>query len=868
MKSIRIKTAVCAVLIATMLTGCADNNGQSSSDITASSSATSSTTTTSQEVSEVTPEKIFETAIVNQSYKAVAVDGSTVNLNPAATYKGLGLVTGNNSSRLLMDYKQENPEKYREILNLLFSKDNGAGLSHIKIEFGTDVNSSSGTEPSTMRSESEPANVRRGAGFMLAADALTINPDITVDLLRWGEPKWVADAFEESTEKGHEARYKWYLDTINAAYDEFGIKFSYISADANEADKIDTEWIIYFSNRLKAETNSRYDYSKIKIVASDEVGSWKIAKEMINNEELRNAVDVLGEHYNTYANKNAKELNESYGKEIWYSEGVASCNIASLAINSNGSGLNGTNGCLDVCNRIINAYYNGKMTMYEYQPAVAAYYTGAKYFPKSLINANEPWSGYYEVDAGVWTSAHFTMFADKGWQYIDSACFGDGDENHSISNTTDNRLALTDPETGDYSIIVCNDSAESRNYTFTVSELKKAGEPFYIWETIGPEQGQAYNANYLRNIGAYKPVDNGDGTYSYSVEVKPYSIITITTLEKDNVPVPSAVKCEDESGVLPLPYSDDFNYDSAFVTERGGTPKYTTDQGGAFEVVENGDGYALMQMINADNKPVDWRFRGTPNPITSLGDDRWSDYSAEADVTFAGADEKNYAGIGVRYICSELNTNAESGYILRVWSDGRWQLRRDGKKLLDGTIAGFDSNVTHTLKVTAEGRIITAFVDGEKIVEHTEAGEFTNSGRISLCSGYFNNVFDNLKAEPLNDNYAIARIDDHSPAMKYEGEWERTVPKGYTEFNRTTSTSEADGASVSFEITGSEFAIIGASGEANLTVNVDGTDYEVTTVSSGSRKACCTLDGLSEGAHSVKITVNDGKLVIDSIEVK
>ena len=99
-----------------------------------------------------TPETVFTQAEVNPNYMAVSVDGATTNTNPAATYRGLGMVTGNNSSRLLIDYKQDNPEQYWEILNYLFKKDHGAGLTHIKMEFGTDVNSSSGTEPSTMRS--------------------------------------------------------------------------------------------------------------------------------------------------------------------------------------------------------------------------------------------------------------------------------------------------------------------------------------------------------------------------------------------------------------------------------------------------------------------------------------------------------------------------------------------------------------------------------------------------------------------------------------------------------------------------------------------------------------------------------------------
>ncbi len=137
-------------------------------------------------------------AETEKSDRIIKIDGNTINMDAGTVYRGLGVVTGNNSSRLLMEYKTEHPDAYWEIMRLLFLPDYGAGLTHIKIEFGTDVNSSSGTEPCIMRSADEKADVTRGAGFMFAADALTINPDITVDLLRWGEPKWVTDAFLQS----------------------------------------------------------------------------------------------------------------------------------------------------------------------------------------------------------------------------------------------------------------------------------------------------------------------------------------------------------------------------------------------------------------------------------------------------------------------------------------------------------------------------------------------------------------------------------------------------------------------------------------------------------------------------------------------
>ncbi|MBD5116987.1 MAG: hypothetical protein HDT48_05715, partial [Ruminococcaceae bacterium] len=354
-----ISIALCAAMIPCCLTGCSnagtgdetEKTEETSMEITAEAVATEK-------------EKEVPIADVNMSYKNITIDGNTVNNDEGTVFRGLGAVTGNNSSRLLMDYKTQNPDAYWEIMNLLFKPDYGAGLTHVKIEFGSDVNSSSGTEPSIMRSADEEADVTRGAGFMFAADALSINPDITVDLLRWGEPKWITDAFAESNEAGYEARYKWYKSAIDGAYDTYGMKFTHISADMNETANVDTDWIIYFADRLNNETDERYDYGEIKIVASDELGSWKIADEMLSNEKLMESVDILAEHYNTWANDNVKKLNSEYGKEVWYTEGVASTNIAKLAVTSNGSGLNGTNGALDVCNRIINGYCCGRMTMY------------------------------------------------------------------------------------------------------------------------------------------------------------------------------------------------------------------------------------------------------------------------------------------------------------------------------------------------------------------------------------------------------------------------------------------------------------------------------------------------------------------------
>ncbi|MCM1334538.1 MAG: DUF1080 domain-containing protein [Bacteroides sp.] len=865
-----ISASVCAVMLPCCLTGCSGNVSTTETEETFMQSEQTSVETTLVTTAE--PEKEIPTAKVDLSYKAVSIDGDTVNMDEGTVYRGLGAVTGNNSSRLLLDYKAQNPDAYWEIMNLLFKPDYGAGLSHIKIEFGSDVNSSSGTEPSIMRSADEEADVTRGAGFIFAADALTINPDITVDLLRWGEPKWVTDAFDVSQENGFEARYKWYKAALDGAYDKYGMKFTHISADMNEADKIDTEWIIYFADRLKNENDQRYNYGEIKIIASDEVGSWKIAKEMTENEALRDAVDILAEHYNTWANESVKDLNINYGKEVWYTEGVASTNIARLAVTSNGSGLNGANGSLDVCNRIINGYYNGKMTMYEYQPAVAAYYSGAKYFPKSLLNAQNPWSGYYEADSGIWTSAHFTHFIKNGWRYVDSACYGDGKESHSITETTNNYMTVTDTETGNYTLVICNDSEEQRNYTFTLENMEKADAPVTVWETRGPDEGQDYNENYLKKLGTYRPAET-DGKYAFSIEVKPYSIVTVTTLDKDGEIAVSDCKYEDAP--LDINYTDNFEYSDEFLAERGGAPLYTTDYGGAFEVAEVDGNKVLTQKINADNKPTDWRFRGTPNPITSLGDDRWSNYSAEIDFRFdeSGSGDDNYIFLGCRYLCAEINTNtAENGYELKIYPSGKWEIKANSSSVLNGNIEGFDAGAWHTVRLTADGNLLTAAIDGAKIAEYTDEKAHNNSGRVSLGSGLYNNMFDNLKVSPVGDDHTITRIDDHDARITYTGDWDRTVPDGYVHFNRTRSKAavneeSTDEKSFDFSFVGRRFALIGQTSAAEFDVYVDGELLEAVSVSGARERQCYYTANVDDGSHDVRIVVKGREFAVDAIEI-
>ena len=56
--------------------------------------------------------------------KTITIDGTKVDEHNR--FKGFGTVTANNTSRLMLDYKEEHPKEYWEIMNKLFNKDTGA----------------------------------------------------------------------------------------------------------------------------------------------------------------------------------------------------------------------------------------------------------------------------------------------------------------------------------------------------------------------------------------------------------------------------------------------------------------------------------------------------------------------------------------------------------------------------------------------------------------------------------------------------------------------------------------------------------------------------------------------------------------------
>ncbi len=813
-----------------------------------------------------------DSGTANIGVHELIIDSKTINKNKNSEWQGLGMVSANGSSRLLLDYKYEDPDEYQRILELLFAPDGPLKMQHFKIEMGSDINPSAGVEPSSKRAADEPPNVRRGAGFQVAADVMEINPDVTFELISWGVPGYIRNADESEQ---NELRYRWFKQTIDTAYEEYGITIGAVDPNINERG-VDKEWIKYFSKQLKSEKDTAYDYSSIKIVASDEDAEYKTAALMLDDKEFMDAVDVIGIHYTSTADKNTLRCKNEFGKELWYSEGIAPANVSRLSVNADGSGLGGVNSTLDTAGRIVNMYPNGGFTLYEFQPAVAAYYNGSAYFPKQLITANEPWSGFTEIGSGFFMCEHFTLFADKGWQFVDSGCYGDGrEEAHVLYDTTDNYLTLTDPKTGDYSTILVNNTDSARDYSFTVKGLEKASSEVQVWETRGPDEGETYDAHYLKNVMDIIPENDGNGGYTYQLTVKPYSMVTVSTLE---VTAPQ-LETDRENSRLQLPYTDDFEYEyyDDLINSRGGAPRYMTDIGGSFEVCDDKEkGFVLKQMITEEMRGSEWSI--TPEPVTTFGDDTWANYQVNANVRLGDSTEedslgKSYAGIGLRYINS-CAKDSRSGYHIEITAAGEWRLFRQDIIMSSGNLPDFDPNAWHSLSITAAGDSLSAAVDGTQVVAEKLENGVIFSGRAAIYSSYTNSCFDDIEILPVEQLTGyVTRLDDLENSVFYKGNWAHNTMDSFTFHNRTSSRSEYDASkpippSFEFAFEGDSVALIGTADNARADVEIDGTVVAESIMLDGdvSRLSLWHRYSLGYSEHTVKVTVTGGTLTLDAVE--
>lgn len=873
-------------------------------------------------------------AVQSDATYDVAIDASKIaadNVN-GLTFKGFGTLSANSTSALLMDYKAQQPEKYAELLQVLFGGEHPL-MNQVKIEMGDDRNNSTGSDVATMRTADEEANVTRHPGFQLAADAFTINPDLKVSILRWNAPAWA---------NTNDRIYLWYKNTILAAYREYGYMVDSVNPGVNE-HAADLAWTKDFSNRVRTDSTGYISndaslagfrpgeaelFHRIKTVISDEVGTGTFGDEMVADASLRDAVQVAGFHYSTDDDSagSFKKLAQEYDIEVWNSEAQATFSNSSFRPNNNtadptvaGTGFGGTGSALEMANTIVKGFVNSNRTNFIYQPAIASFYEGGQYSFKSLVGASDPWSGWIHYDGALAVLQHFTSFAETGWENSDntagiwravpsaSATTATGTNPVNGRNGLQNYMTLAAPDRSEFSTVFVNDSEKTISYRITPSNFDfGASQELAVWETRAADDGEAFDANYKQHVGDVL-ADAG----VYTVTVKPFSIATVTTLDvADDEHWTSPLPVEGERTVLDSGadggdlWADDFDYSDRtvavfdengeptaetepFIASRGGdggaTPLYTWDRNGAFEAYKTADaGYVLRQQIDRTTTGVGGAWNNG-DPITGIGDRRWTNYTASVDVRFeraAAAD--NYAAIGARSSGgSNSHTLTGTPYALRLNSAGTWVFQRNGAQIASGTAAGtWSASDWHTLSITATGSRIVGAVDGVQVFDWTDANPYL-SGYVDLASGFYNTQFDDLRISavdgwlPYYGEYLDGlEMNDLSatPQAKlvYDGGWTHANGGGMFEYQRSLSRNTAAGSGVSYTFTGSGADLLApGDGSARVDVTVDGHKLvrNAATQAAGSFQAAYSLRGLAWGEHTVRFEVVSGTLALDAVAV-
>lgn len=631
---------------------------------------------------------------------------TTVVIDPASKgriFDGLGAASAGASSRLLIDY----PEPQRsEILDYLFKPGYGAALQHLKVEIGADVNSTDGSEPSHMRTPSDH-DASRGYEWWLMNEAHKRNPNIVLEILPWGAPRWVNPNPGE-----HDTLYtvrmaQYVADFIRDAKRTYDLNIAFTGVWNERV--YDAAYIKELHRTLQE------DHLKTRIVCCDEYpgegeGQWAIADEILKDPELAADIDVIGVHYPLVKGTlTTTDAARRTGKPLWSSEDQPNAGGGPFVTRDWPLG-----------GRILAHLYNrnyleGAFTSTEIWSPVTSYYDILAAPNSGLMYANTPWSGHYNVQGTIWATAHTTQFAQPGWQYLDSSSGYLPDKGTYVT--------LRSPDSKDWSVVLETiDAQRPQSVTFRLARGLSA-QRVHIWET-----------NSTRTFEHVVDVKVENNTFSYTFDPDSlYSLTTTTGQGKGTAVSPPTFP-------FPFPYNDDFDS-----TALGRTPKYLSDQDGAFEVhpCEGRSGRCLEQVVT--EKPIPWS--PLPDPFTLAGDEDWTDYSVSADVRFLSDSPATIMGrIDSSDVFQDGKVRWPSGYIFRLKPDGSWTLFSSAYKQPMAVYAKGSVNLHerawHRLALRFHGTTVSASLDGE-VIASVEATAHSH-GMIGLGSEWGLVQFDSL----------------------------------------------------------------------------------------------------------------------------
>ncbi|MBV9257270.1 MAG: hypothetical protein JO215_04525 [Ktedonobacteraceae bacterium] len=617
------------------------------------------------------------------------------------TFDGVGgLSGGGGTSRLLIDYP---PQQQQEILDYLFKPGYGASLQILKVEIGSDVDSTEGAEASSQRTPTDQ-NYNRGYEWWLMEQAKARNPHIKLYALEWGAPGWFNGGFWSQD------NINYILNWIKHAQSDHGLHIDYIGGWNERGYNI--TWYENLKQALKSNGFTT------QIVGADDSGGreWNVATDMQNNPAFNNAVDIIGGHYPCAYNGRVKSscladpTAQSLKKPIWQSEaGSANYNTGAAAL----------------AETITHGYIDDRATATINWTLVDSWYNTLPYAGDGLMVANQPWSGNYVLGKSLWVVAQMTQFAQPGWQFLDGASgyLGGNRSNGSY-------VSLKSPNGKDYSLYLETTAASAAQTLQVKATNGLSTGTIHVWGT---------NLNASTNSGWFihqQDITPTGGVFSLTLQPGyVYSVTTTTGQGKGTATSPPATP-------LSLPFSDNFESYSA-----GQIPHYFDTVQGAFETAACGGGRSgtcMRQVINIP--PIPW-MRSGPDPLTVVGDPGWTNYQVSMDARLEQAGYVDLIG-GMN---KQSNSHVD-GYHLRFTNGGSWTLFKESSSgtittLASGT-SSFGLNTWHHLALTVKGRAIQAQLDTNVLATVNDSSYLVGQAAIQVAP-WINADFDNFSVTSL-----------------------------------------------------------------------------------------------------------------------
>jgi galactosylceramidase len=633
--------------------------------------------------------------------QAIPINGA----DSGRTFDGVGGVSGGcATSNILRDY----PEPQRsQILDYLFKPDFGANLSALYVEIGGDC-TTNGTEPSHMHSRAD-TNFQRGYEWWIINEAKKRNPGITLDGVAWGCPGWIGNGNFWSQDM-----CDYYATWIKGLKSTWGYDMDAIGC-RNESG-VNTSFVKMFRTTLNND-----GLTKVKIHAFDnwQADKYDFVSQFATDAALNSAVDIIGAHTTWKAQTTggvmAPAAAKNSGKPIYDTEEHAV--------------MDGINGATNIVNAVNENYIDNRVTKVVFwfligslPPVVYLNMYGS--YP-ALMDADQPWCGFYDIKMGLWGFAHYGQFTKAGWKFLNSAC-----GNFPGGGT---HVALKSPNDSDFSIIIeTKGVTASQTASFAISGGLPANKTLCVWRTNSTAQ-------------FIKQSDITPTNGSLTITIDPNSIYSIsTTTGQQKGAFATAIPA---SKSFPFPYYENYDHYSdpkAF----GYLPHYQADICGVFEITDRPDktGKCLRQVVTT--KASSW----TPEwmPYSLIGDASWTNYDVSVDVYF---DNGGSASVMGRVPTTGGGLAADpKGYYLRLASTGAWacyaalNTNAAGTSLATGTVT-LTANQWNNLKLRFSGTTITGFINSVQVFTKTD--NLYGAGAVGFGTGDLGAVrnsamFDNL----------------------------------------------------------------------------------------------------------------------------